>query len=895
MRQFFRRLLYLFQRRRLEAELTEEMAFHREQKEAEFARNGCPVDNVASATNRVLGSVTLARERSHEVWVWLWLEHLIYDIRFALRGLRRDWSSILAAITMLALAIGLNVTAFTVMSAMVFRGAPLVHRSDRLVYIQVRRPVGAWSTLYTDFEAWRAQAHSFEGLACTGTARTTVFRDSHGHHTDVSVGPVTANNFGLLGVHPMLGRDFVDADEAPDAAPVVILSYQFWESRLGKPADILGSVVRLGDESVTVIGIMPRGFQAEVSRLWEPLGHGLQLRQKGFSVWGVFGRLRDGSTLQEARAEIETINSRQQIADPTTERPVVPSVLTYSQASVGPDAPLIYGSLWMAAWFVLLIACANLANLTLARTIGRWHDLVTRMALGGGRWRIARQVVIENVLLASLAGVLGWYITIWSVQQWAAMTASSFLVVDFSVDAGVVTYLAGVSVAAAILCSVAPVIRVLRMRNTGLLTGAGRGVFQGRSIKRVVRGLVAAQMALAIVLLAGAGVLVRSLLSIVNADRRVRDPEHVLVGTLRFPSDKYPVSSTLPRLSYFEQLESRVKTIAGVEQVSVASSLPVNVGALRAFDIEGMPNSPGDTDQLQFLSVDSNYFQLVGAATIAGREFNDRDRMSAIPVVIVNQAFATRFWPGESALGKRVRPKGGNQVGAWYTVVGVVTDVGQLDYLRERFSPLVYVPYGQPLTAYGRNNHGVGFNGATFLVRVRVPPKQAAPAVRAEVQRADPDVFIEEFGTLRDSFGFVRDRMDLAHAELGSYATVAPVYAGLALFLTAIGLYAVVAHSVGQRTKEIGIRMAIGAVAGDVRAMILREGMMPVALGMVVGLSASFEVNHALRSQLVGVSPYDPVTMTGAPLLLILVALLACQVPVRRAVRVDPVVALRHD
>src|SRR2546428_3924099 len=428
------------------------------------------------------------------------LEGVFYDLRLALRGLRRDWAFTLAAIAMLALAIGLNVTVFTIMNAMLFRGAPLATRSDRLVYVELRKPSGrAASVLYADFEAWRSQAQAFEGLAFAGGGGPVTFRDGgRGRPIDMTFYRVSANTFGLLGVRPALGRDFVPADEATGAAPVTILSYRFWVSRLGKRADIVGSTVQINDAPATVIGVMPEGFVHVYEQdLWMPLARTADL------AGSVFGRLRDGATRQAARAELKTINRRLAAADLVTDRRVVIAVWTYSQAHVGPDAPMIYGSLWAGAWFVLLIACANLANLALARTMGRWRDFSTRMALGAGQARMMRQIFIESLILAGAAGALGWWITNWSVRTWAVMTASRYLALDYTVNSSIFAYLVGISTATATLCSLAPIVRVVQLGVSGALKGDARGVTQGLRGKHLGAVMVAGQMTLAIVLLCG--------------------------------------------------------------------------------------------------------------------------------------------------------------------------------------------------------------------------------------------------------------------------------------------------------------------------------------------------------------------------------------------------------
>lgn len=815
------------------------------------------------------------------------LEGLAYDLRFALRGLRRDRAFTLAGIVMLTLAISLNATVFTVTDAMLFRGYPLVKSNDRLVYLQERGPSGACCILFPDFEEWRAQAQSFEGMAFVG-GRSIALRDGDGRPIDMRVTTLSANTFGLLGVAQIVGRDFTSADEAPGAEPVAILNYRFWDSRFNKRADIVGLTVHINGAPATVIGVMPERFDFPLPAtddLWLPAVRTPELQQRDLTAGGftVVGRLRNGVNVREARAELETINGRLAMAYPATNRHLVPTVATHAEFNSGRNATMIWGSFWAAAWFVWLIACANVANLTLLRTIGRRRELSTRIALGAGQGRTMRQMLIESLALTAVAGAIAWWITNFSVRTWVAVTASRYQVLDYTIDSGTLAYLVTISLAAAVLCSLAPIGRVLRLGN-GPLKEDARGVTQGLHGKHMAAGLVAGQMALAMVLLSGTGVLVRSLVAIVGAETGVRASDRILVGSMRLHSDKYPTPAA--RLEYFDEVVRQLKTVPGTEEQAVASTLPVRSQGLRSveFEIEGQPLMSEGHESVGSVRAGPGYFRVLGASAISGRDFTDGDRATGSQVAIVNQGFAAKYWPGEQALGRRLRERTRNTTGAWRTVVGIVPNIMQGDPLRQQFKPLVYVPFHQEPTSR-----------AFFLVRTGVPPSQIAAAVRRAVQTVDRDVTLEEFDTMEASFAFERDFMDAEHSELGKHAKVAPFLAGVALLLAGAGLYAVIAYSVSQRTKEIGVRMAIGAASHDIRRLIFREGLRPVMLGLLVGLMMSLAVNRILQSQLVGVSPYDPVTLATAPAALILVALIACQIPSRWALRIDPAVALRHD
>jgi putative ABC transport system permease protein len=882
MREACARFLSLFNARDLDREFDDEARSHLALATEDYVQRGMPLAEAQRLARVKFGAIAASRDAHRDSRGLPWLEALFYDLRFALRGLRRDRAFTLAAIAMLALAIGLNVTLFTVMNAFLFRGYPLVKENDRVVYLQEQFPGGRCCISYPDFEAWRVQAHAFQGMAFVGE-REISLRDTSGHLIDMAAFTVSANAFSLLGVPPMLGRDFTPADEVAGASPVAILNYRVWESRFGKGADVVGAPIQIDGAPATIIGVMPERFDFPTQfDLWMPLVQTPELQQRGISHGYIaVGRLRDGVRLQEASAELETINQHLAADHPATNRGIVPRLLTHAEMISGPDARVIWGSLWLGAWFVLLIACANLANLSLVRTIGRWRDFSTRIALGAGQWRMVRQIGLESLTLTGVAGTIAWWLTGWSVHRWAVATASIYQILDYRVDGGTLTYLMTIAVAAAMLWSLAPIVRVLQIGASGALKGDARGVTHGLRGKGLQAGLVVVQMALAVVLLAGAGVLGRSFMNIVGADTGVRDPEHVLAGRLILPSENY---NSLPkRVAYFDRLDAQLRTISGLQDISIANNVPGRGAELRVMEVEGHPTQPDSVRTAAIFTVGSGYFQVMGVPMLSGRDFNDEDGEAASKVAIVNERFAALFWPGDNPVGKRLRSSDRARPGEWHTVVGIAPNIMQGDPLRQGFKPVVYVSGRQyPMRA------------AYFFVRTRVPPDGVARTVRTEIQNLDPDVDLEELTTLKAHLTFKRDYMDAQHSELGKHAAIAPVFAVIALLLAAIGLYAVAAHSVSQRTKEIGVRIAIGAAPQDIRRLIFREGMGPVAMGLVLGLAASLAANRILQSQLVGVSPYDAVTMVGAPVVLIMVALLACQIPARRAMSVDPVVVLRH-
>jgi predicted permease len=808
------------------------------------------------------------------------LDPVLHDLRFAARALLRDRAFTFTAVALLALAVGANVAAFAVMNTMLYRGFPLVERNDRLVYVQESGPGRTCCVSFASFEDWRAQTTSFDGMAFVD-GRTIAVRSGGDRAERTAATAVTTNTFVLLGVRPALGRDFGAADDAPGAPRVAILSYAYWQSRFAG-GDVVGSTLRIDDVAATVIGVMPRGFAfPDRGSLWFPLERTPELLSRQPTGYFAFGRLEDGADVAGARSAIEAVSRRLAADYPATNRDVVPRVRTYTEFFVGPDAPVIYGSLWAASWFVLLIACANLANLALSRTAGRSRDISTRIALGAGTWRMARQFLVEALLLAAAGGALGGWVGWWCVRAWAAATESRYQVLDYGLGAGTLAYVAAASLVAAAAFGIVPALRMRALDVVATLKGGGRGATQVRGGKRVGAALVAGQMALAIVLLAGAGVLVRSFSEVVFAEVGVRDAERVLTGVVELPANEYATPES--RLAFYDRLTAQLASIAGVERVSLASTAPVNIPGTRRFDVDGEA-ADGAAREVVTVASASDYFRTVGASTLAGRDFDGRDSLGTQPVAIVNQRFAAEHWPGQDPVGKRVRLYARGEPGDWLTVVGVASNVMQGDPTRQRFLPIVYVPFRQTLDA-----------DAVLFARAGGPAGPLAVAVRAQVQALDPSLRLDAVSTLKESFAFRRDRMDIEHAEMGKHAAVAPILAAIALVLAAVGLYAVVSHSVGRRTKEIGIRIAIGAALGDIRALVLRDGLRPVAVGTCAGLAASLAVNRVLESQLVGVSPYDPVALAAAPLVLIAVAVAGCWLPARRAMRSDPVVALRQD
>jgi predicted permease len=778
-----------------------------------------------------------------------------------------------AAVAMLALGIGVNATVFTVTDAVLFKGFPLVPRNDRLLYISN----GGCCISYPDFEDIRAQAKSFEGMGIThGIAK--VLSDGGGFPERMEVTEVGADTFKTVGQRPIVGRDFTAADEASGAAPVAILSYAVWERRYGKDPAIIGRAVRMNGAVTTIIGVMPRGFSfPQTVDMWVPLVRTPSVESRdSTNTWFAFGRIRDGISFESARTEVDSLIKRLETEYPLTDRRAHLVTQHFHEFFIGSNALALYGSMWGAVGFVLLIACANLANLLLARAMERSREISVRIALGAGRWRIVRQLLVESVMLSALGGFLGWQIARWGVQTYQAAMAqkSSWLILDYTMDNRVLAYLIAISIGTGILFGLAPALRLSKLDVHASLKDGGRSATSGAGAKRLSTLLVTGEMALAIVLLAGAGVLIRSFLKIHNANMGV-DADRVLVGSVDLPDGQYATADR--RIAFFDRLAARLKTMPGVESIAIAESLPSWGTPNFPYELAGAPPSGnGRRPAIGAMKIGPDYFLTLRAKVLAGRDFSERDDVSLPPVAIVNQMFAADYWPGEDPVGKRLRLFEGETPGPWLTVVGVASNIVQRDPNRQRIDPMIYLPY--------RQKPG---GGMWILARTRVRPASLAIAFRKEVQALDSDL------PLYGPFALT-DRLE-RFWDSRFYGALFLIFAGIALLLASIGLYTVVAHSVSRRTQEIGVRMAMGATARDILSLVFAQGMLPLGIGLAIGLAASLAVNRILQSTLVQVSPSDPIALSWASGVLVFSAALGCLIPARRAMRVDPVVALRHE
>jgi len=730
---------------------------------------------------------------------------------------------------------------------------------------------------FPDFLDWRAQAKSFHTMGAY-RFRTVNLSENGGVPSRYNRAEITANTFPMIGQKPVIGRDFTAEDEKPGAPAVVILGNQIWVTRYGANRAILGQIIRVNDVPSTVIGVMRPDLRfPNDADVWIPLIRSTEDSKRQDRGLGVYAQLSPSATELSANAEMRGIAHNLEVAYPDTNQGITAMVQTFYEAnnSDSGDIATLLAALMGAVIFVLLIACANVANLLLARAADRSREISIRVAIGAGRWHIIRQLLVESVMLSLIAGFFGWLISLWGLKVFdASVRAQIPAWMNFRMDYRGFVYLAAISLGAGLLFGLAPALRLARLDVNASLREGGRGSSGARK-GRLSALLVIAEMALAVVLLTGAGLMIRSFLKIYTASTGV-NPKNVLVMRLMLPDAKYPKPDD--KISFHDRLKARLDALPGVEGSTISITMPTGGSMSFPYELEhAQPVDEKLRPSMSLLVVGSDYFRVMGLPIIPGRAFSDRDSATAPPVAIVNRRFVEKFWRGEEPVGKRLRIFNDGKPEPWLTVVGVAPNVLQNGVAVKDFDPLVYVPYRQRTMP-----------DMALMARTRVPPSTLALAFRQAAQAVDEDMPLYNLRTLEE-------RLALNYWEQGIFGTLFSIFAGIALALASVGLYAVIAQSVSQRTQEIGLRMALGASAQNILRMVFRQGMLQLAIGLLVGIAGAVGLTRFLGSLLVLVSPTDPVTFALVAVVLGLAAALGCLIPARRATRVDPLVALRHE
>jgi putative ABC transport system permease protein len=809
------------------------------------------------------------------------------DIKFAFRTLGRNPGFTAVAILTLSLGLGANASVFTLANAVLYKNLPFAN-SERILYISsLNRANGESDDIsYPDFLDYRSQSKSFDGIAAF-TGLNADVSDKSGNPQRYRGNRISAQTFSVIGQKPFVGRDFLSDDERIGAAPVAIISFGLWENRYARNLAIIGESVRVNEIPTTIVGVMPRGFMFPAeSDVWLPLIPKDDFQKREVRTVTLAGRLADSAKISSARAEMETIARRLATAYPASNKDFSVQIQSFNDFANGGPIKVVFLAMLGAVGFVLLIACANVANLLLARAVGRSREISIRSALGASRWRIVRQLLVESVILSVAAGVLGWLASIWGIRTFdaAVIPNGKPAFIAFSVDYRVILYIAAITLGTGILFGMAPALRLSKLDINATLKDGGHGASSGGRGKILSAILVVSEMALAVVLLVGAGLMIRSFLKMYNAPVGVQS-DNVLSMRMLLRDTKYPAPSD--QITFFQRLHERLAIVPGVETIAFTSNMPAG-GSLRfPYELEGKP--PVDErkrPQTDALVVSPGYFDVMRVRPLFGRTFTEADGVSGFPVIIVNKSFADTFWPNEDCLGKRLRlvtapvaAKAGTPPSpqTWLTVVGEIPDIIQNDLGKGQRDPIVYLPYRQqPL------------RGMNVVARTGVPPAPLGDAFRREVKFLDQDLPVFNLRSLDD---FLAQR----NWPWRVFGTMFAIFAAIALLLASVGLYAVIAHSVSQRTQEIGIRMSLGASGAKVLSLIFMQGMRQLMAGLFLGLAAAFGVTRVLRTLLVGVSPTDPVTFVTVALVLSFAGVLGCMLPARRAIRVDPIVALRHN
>jgi putative ABC transport system permease protein len=811
------------------------------------------------------------------------METLLYDIRYGIRMLAKRPGSTVVVVVVLALGIGANSAIFSVVNAVLLRALPYPEPS-RLVSLWERNRPRAFDRNVispSNFLAWQDRSHTFEDFAAFYSFRMPAA--STGDAEEVTVGYGTTNLMPMLGASPMLGRGFEPADVAPDAPNVVLLSHGYWQRRYGGDPGVVGRTIKLNGLPATVVGVLPPDFHFYVkennlagaeAEVWTPFGFDASDRQSKGRWMSAVGRLRPGVSLEQAQTEMNAI-----AADLAREQP---DFDTDWDVALVPLADEMVGDIQQPLWllfgavaFVLFIACANVANLSLVRATVRHKEVVLRTAVGASRSRIVRQLMTEHLLLAVVGGALGLGLGVWGVDLLLALSPKDLLGLEHvALDARVVGFTAAVTLATSLVFGLAPAIEATRVDlNDAIRQGASR-TGTGSHGRRTRDLFVVAQVALALVLLVGSGLLVRSLVRLQSVDPGF-SPERLLTFHIRLPIASYKDNGK--KIAFFEDALAKLDAIPGVRSASAVSFLPFDGGgAATTFTVEGAPPpAPGQAPVTDVRVVDPAYFATMGTLLVEGRTFTEREAREASGVVVINETMARAQFGGESPIGKRITIEM-KDTNTPSTIVGVVGDV-RLNNFEEPPRATAYWPIAE-----------LPYPFMTAVVRTDVEPASIAGAARREIASIDPEAPVSQVRTMDALLSDSVARSRFA-------ALLLAVFAGVALLIAVVGVYGVVAYTVTQRRQEIGIRMALGATGADVLRLVVLGGMLPAAIGVAVGLVAALGLSRVMAGMLFGVSATDPATFATIAAALAAAALVACLAPALRATAVDPVEALRDE
>jgi putative ABC transport system permease protein len=869
-------------RKRMLNELDEDIQEHIARETQDNLDRGMSPEEARYAAMRKFGNVMQVKEEARDVWSLLWLEQLLEDMRFGLRLLRKNPGFTLVAILTLALGIGANAAVFSVVYAVLLRPLPYKDPSSLLVLHETTPKVGDVSVSFPNFIDWRAASRTFRQMAAVQAVDFNLAGVTQPEN--ISGDAVSPNFLSMMGVRPFLGRDFDASEEKPGTAPVLLLSYSLWQSHLGGDPNAVGKTITLDGRSFTIVGVLPPNYRSlDTTDVMLPIGvwatdNSGAIKERGErGDMVVIGRLAAGAGFGQARAEMEGIAARLAIEYPGSNDQFSVKLQPIRQAFVG-DMKTAILVLFGAVLFVLLIACANVANLFLVRGASRTKEIALRIAFGASRGRIIRQMLTESLILACFGGVVGVGLALGGIRGMARLIPGDMLSgATVNLNGAVLLFVAGVVALAAFIFGLAPALHSTKPDVQSELKEGGRSSGGGVAQNRLRGALAVAEISLALVLLIGAGLMMKSLYRLLEVDPGFR-PERVLTMGMDLRAQQYSEDPAV--LNFWQQLIDRVSALPGVQSAAVGTVIPLTDSHSRSdVTIEGMAlPTPGNFPHPDVHIVSPGYITALGIPLLRGRTFTDQDNEKAPLAGMINAMVARRFFPNEDPIGKRFmfgHPSAANPP-KWYTVVGVVSDT-RLYGLANPARLEVYVPFRQNPR-----------NSMALVVKSGADPASLTSAIRDAVQSIDKDQPVFAVSTMQElvSNSVATRRMTLVLLGL---------FSGLALVLGAIGIYGVISYSVAQRTHEIGIRMALGAPRADVFRLVVGEGLKLAGVGITIGIAAAFGLARLLSSLLYGISATDFETFLGVAVLLALVALVACYVPARRAMRVDPTVALRYE